>query len=156
MHICRVELETRKTENTSWVPINRALVEEQNNTCSCTIDDATEFVLDRGKKGRKAKRVRTGGIAEFRPKLLDDEGEATRDLLEHGVGEGPVFLGRDPVHHRTATVHVRCTISFVAVGAPDTVRCPLPTVGVGHASPADYATDHCAGCRWLTGQSGEL
>jgi hypothetical protein len=97
MHICRVELETRKTENTSWVPINRALVEEQNNTCSCTIDDATEFVLDGGKKGRKAKRVRTGGIAEFGPKLLDDEGEATRDLLEHGVGEGPVFLGRDLV-----------------------------------------------------------
>jgi hypothetical protein len=32
---------------------------------------------------------------------------------------------------------------FVAVGAPDTVRCtpdslvPLPTIGAGHASPAD-------------------
>jgi hypothetical protein len=46
----------------------------------------------------------------------------------------------------------RC--KFVAVGAPDTVRCPLPTVGAGHASPADCATDHCAGGRWLTGQSG--
>jgi hypothetical protein len=33
-------------------------------------------------------------------------------------------------------------------GAHRTVRCPLPTVGVGHASPAD-----CAGGRWLTGQS---
>jgi hypothetical protein len=41
-----------------------------------------------------------------------------------------------------------------AVGAPDTVRCPLPTVGAGHASPADCATDRCAGDRWLTGQSG--
>ncbi|KAL5661672.1 hypothetical protein ACJX0J_028797, partial [Zea mays] len=35
-----------------------------------------------------------------------------------------------------------------------TVRCPLPTVGAGHASPADCATDRCAGGRWLTGQSG--
>jgi hypothetical protein len=43
---------------------------------------------------------------------------------------------------------------FVTVGAPDTVRCPLPTVGAGHASPADCAADRCAGGRWLTGQSG--
>jgi hypothetical protein len=35
-----------------------------------------------------------------------------------------------------------------------TVRCPLPTVGAGHASLADYAADRCAGGRWLTGQSG--
>jgi hypothetical protein len=39
-------------------------------------------------------------------------------------------------------------------GAHRTVRCPLPTVGVGHASPADCATDRCAGDRWLTGQFG--
>jgi hypothetical protein len=36
-------------------------------------------------------------------------------------------------------------------GAHQTVRCPLPTVGAGHASPADCATDCCAGGRWLTG-----
>ena len=30
----------------------------------------------------------------------------------------------------------------------------LPTVGVGHASPADCASDGCAGGRWLTEQSG--
>ena len=30
----------------------------------------------------------------------------------------------------------------------------VPTVGAGHASPADCVTDHCAGGRWLTGQSG--
>jgi hypothetical protein len=52
----------------------------------------------------------------------------------------------------------RCRL--VAVGAPDTVRCtpdspvPLSTVGVSHASPADLAAVRCAGCRWLTGQSG--
>jgi hypothetical protein len=39
-------------------------------------------------------------------------------------------------------------------GAHRTVWCPLPTVGSGHASPADCAADRCAGGRWLTGQSG--
>jgi hypothetical protein len=39
-------------------------------------------------------------------------------------------------------------------GAHRTVRCPLPTVGAGHASPTDCAADRCAGDRWLTGQSG--
>jgi hypothetical protein len=39
-------------------------------------------------------------------------------------------------------------------GAHRTVRCPQPTVGVGHASRPDCAADHCAGDRWLTGQSG--
>jgi hypothetical protein len=39
-------------------------------------------------------------------------------------------------------------------GAHRTVRCPQPTVGVGHASHADCAADRCFGGRWLTGQSG--
>jgi hypothetical protein len=39
-------------------------------------------------------------------------------------------------------------------GAHRTVRCPQPTVGAGHASPTDCATNRCAGGRWLTGQSG--
>jgi hypothetical protein len=39
-------------------------------------------------------------------------------------------------------------------GAHRTVRCPLPIVGAGHASPTDLAADRCAGIRWLTGQSG--
>jgi hypothetical protein len=41
-------------------------------------------------------------------------------------------------------------------GAHQTVRCPLPTIGVGHASPADCAADHCTVDHWLTGQSGEF
>jgi hypothetical protein len=68
------------------------------------------------------------------------------------------------VHHRTTTVHVWCAISFhswhsrllqLYVGWR-TEHCPvpLPTVGAGHASPADLAADHCAGGRWLSGQSG--
>ena len=38
-------------------------------------------------------------------------------------------------------------------GAHRTVWCPLPTVGAGHASPADCTADRCAGGRWLTEQS---
>jgi hypothetical protein len=34
------------------------------------------------------------------------------------------------------------------------VRCPLPTVGAGHASPVDCAADRCPVDRWLIGQSG--
>jgi hypothetical protein len=41
-------------------------------------------------------------------------------------------------------------------GAHWTVRCPQPTVGVGHTSRADCAADRCSGGCWLTGQSGEL
>jgi hypothetical protein len=39
-------------------------------------------------------------------------------------------------------------------GAHRTVRCPLPTVGADHASPADCVADRCASGHWLTGQSG--
>jgi hypothetical protein len=39
-------------------------------------------------------------------------------------------------------------------GAHRTVQCPLPTIGAGHASPADCTADRCSGGRWLTGQSG--
>jgi hypothetical protein len=41
-----------------------------------------------------------------------------------------------------------------SAGAHRTVQCAQPTVAAGHASPADCATDRCAGDRWLTGQSG--
>jgi hypothetical protein len=41
-------------------------------------------------------------------------------------------------------------------GAHRTARCLLPTVGAGHASPADCVADRCAGDRWLIGQSDEL
>jgi hypothetical protein len=46
------------------------------------------------------------------------------------------------------------TIATSGLLAHRTVRCPLPTVGAGHASPVDCATDRCASDRWLTGQSG--
>jgi hypothetical protein len=35
------------------------------------------------------------------------------------------------------------TVASLGQMAHRTVRCPLPTVGAGHASPADRATDRC-------------
>jgi hypothetical protein len=68
------------------------------------------------------------------------------------------------VRHRTVTVDGLVRISFLFLAqttvapwrrlAHRTVRCPLPTVGAGHVSPADFAADRCAVYRWLTGQSG--
>jgi hypothetical protein len=63
-----------------------------------------------------------------------------RDLLP--------FLAHPTVGPRGQLVHQ--TLS----GAHRTVRCPLPTVGAGHTSPADCAAERCAGNRWLIGQSG--
>jgi hypothetical protein len=54
----------------------------------------------------------------------------------------PTVATSGPLAHRTLS------------GAHRIVRCPLPTVGAGHASPVDLAADLCAGGRWLTGQSG--
>lgn len=40
------------------------------------------------------------GVAEFGAELLDDEGEGAGNLVEHGVGESPMGLGRDlPLSH---------------------------------------------------------
>jgi hypothetical protein len=63
------------------------------------------------------------------------------------------------VAHRTTTIHVRCVIFFLfwrrrTLQIHWTVRCHLPTVGVGHASPVDCTADRCADGRWLTGQFG--
>jgi hypothetical protein len=46
------------------------------------------------------------------------------------------------------------TVADLRQLAHRTVRCPLPTVGAGHASPADLATDRCDDGRWLSGRSG--
>jgi hypothetical protein len=58
------------------------------------------------------------------------------------------FLAQTTVAPRRRLVHR--TLS----GAHRTVRCPLPTVGAGHVSPANFTADRCGVDRWLTRQSG--
>jgi hypothetical protein len=90
-------------------------------------------------------------------------------LLLHAA-RGPFYSPKAarsrPVHHRTVTVDGPVRISFLFWHrwllqrraswrtGHRTVRCLLPTVGAGHASPADCAADRCAGGSWLTEQSG--
>jgi hypothetical protein len=75
--------------------------------------------------------------------------------------------GAPPDNHYSCSVHdclpkkAQLTVAASGLmahrtlsGAHRTVRCPLPTVCAGHASPADCAADRCASDRWLTGQSG--
>jgi hypothetical protein len=59
-----------------------------------------------------------------------------------------------PILAQTTVVDLWQLAHRTLSGAHYTVRCPLPTVGAGHASPADCVADRCAGGRWLTGQSG--
>jgi hypothetical protein len=59
-----------------------------------------------------------------------------------------------PILAQTTVVDLWQLAHRTLSGAHYTVRCPLLTVGAGHASPADCVADRCAGGRWLTGQSG--
>jgi hypothetical protein len=63
-----------------------------------------------------------------------------RDCLPNK--EQSTVAASGPMAHRTLS------------GAHRTVRCPLPTVDVGHASPVDCTAGRCAGNPWLTEQSG--
>jgi hypothetical protein len=65
-----------------------------------------------------------------------------RTVTIDGPVQIPFLFWHRRLLHRRASWHTR--------------HCPVPlsTVGAGHASPADCATDHCAGGRWLTRQSG--
>jgi hypothetical protein len=101
------------------------------------------------------------------PRQLGAVGDQSRKAKLASVGWCTGQSGAPPDSHCSCLV--RDLIPFLAhptvgprgqlahrtlSGAHRTVRCPLPTVGAGHVSPADCAADRCAGDHWLTGQSG--
>jgi hypothetical protein len=100
------------------------------------------------------------GVPFIAPRQLGAVGGQQGRLSLPSVGWRTGQSGPPPVSH--CSCPVRDFLPILAqptVAAPwqlahRTVRCPLPTVGAGHASPADCVADHCAGDRWLTGQSG--
>jgi hypothetical protein len=81
-------------------------------------------------------------------------------LSLHSVGWRTGQSGAPPDSPCSCSVHdllpflAKSTVVAPSRLAHRTVRCLLPTVGAGHASPVDCAADRCAGGRWLTGQSG--
>jgi hypothetical protein len=95
------------------------------------------------------------GVPFIAPRQLGAVGGQQGRLSLPSVGSGA-----PPDNHCSCPVHDLFPIlAQTAVAdswqlAHRTVRCPLPTVGAGHATPADCATDRCAGGRWLTEQSG--
>jgi hypothetical protein len=107
------------------------------------------------------------GVPFIAPRQLGAVGGQQGRLFLPSIGWRTGQSGAPPNSH--CSCPVRDLLPFLAkstVAAPSrlahrtlsdahrTVRCPLPTVGVGHASPVDCAADHCAGGCWLTGQSG--
>jgi hypothetical protein len=106
------------------------------------------------------------GVPFIAPRQLGAVGGILGRLILPSVGWRTEQSGVPPDNH--CSCPVRDFLPFLAQptvatsgwlvhqtlsGAHRTVRCPLPTVGAGHASPADLAADRCAGGRWLTGQS---
>jgi hypothetical protein len=109
------------------------------------------------------------GVPFIAPRQLGAVGDNLGRLILHSVGWRTRQSGAPPDSHCSCPVRdflpfleqpTVATPGWLAhrtlSGAHQTVRCPLPTVGVGHASPTDCATDRCAGDRWLTGPSGEF
>jgi hypothetical protein len=100
------------------------------------------------------------GVPFIAPRQLGAVGGILGRLILPSVGWRTEQSGVPPDSH--CSCPVRDFLAFLAQPivatsgwlAHRTVRCPLPTVGAGHASPADLAADRCAGGRWLTGQSG--
>jgi hypothetical protein len=107
------------------------------------------------------------GVPFIAPRQLGAVGGQQGRLSLPSIGWRTRQSGAPPDSHCSCTVHdllpflAKSTVAEMwqlahraLSSAHRTVRCPLPTVGVGHASPADCAADRCTGERWLTGQSG--
>jgi hypothetical protein len=121
-------------------------------------------------------KVRTRSLGMLRVCLGDSSMRlgvpfiAPRQLGAVGVQQGRPMLpsvgwctghsGAPPDSHCSCPVRdllpilAQSTVAAPGWLAHRTVRCPLSTVGVGHASPVDCVADHCAGGWRLTGQSG--
>jgi hypothetical protein len=107
------------------------------------------------------------GVPFIAPRQLGADGGILGRLILPSVGWRTGQSGVPPDSHCSCLVRdflpflVQPTIAAsgwlahrTLSGAHRIVRFPHPTVGAGHASPADCAADRCTGDRWLTGQSG--
>jgi hypothetical protein len=100
------------------------------------------------------------GVPFIAPRQLGAVGGILGRLILPSVGWRTRQSGVPPDSHCSCSVCdflpflAQPTVATSGWLAHRTVRCPLPTVGAGHTSPADLAIDRCAGGHWLTGQSG--
>jgi hypothetical protein len=102
------------------------------------------------------------GVSFIAPRQLGDIGGQQGRLSLPSVWWRTGQSGTPPDSHCSCPVRdllpilAQTTVADSWQLAHRIVRCPLPTMGTGHVSPADCAANRCAGGRWLTGQSGEL
>jgi hypothetical protein len=100
------------------------------------------------------------GVPFTAPRQLGAVGGILGRLILPSVGWRTGQSGVPPDSHCSCPVRdflpflAQLTVAASGWLAHQTVRCPQPTVGAGHASRADCAADRCAGGRWLTGQFG--
>jgi hypothetical protein len=100
------------------------------------------------------------GVPFIAPRQLGAVGGILGRLILPSVGWRTGQSGAPPDNHCSCPVRdslpnlAQPTIADLWQLAHRTVRCPLPTIGAGHALPADLAADRCADGCWLTGQSG--
>jgi hypothetical protein len=97
------------------------------------------------------------GVPFIAPRQLGAVGDQQgRQFLPY-VGWRTEQSGAPPDNHCSCPVRdflpflAQLTVATSGWLAHRTVRCPQPTVGAGHTSPADCAADRCAGGCWLTG-----
>jgi hypothetical protein len=106
------------------------------------------------------------GVPFIVPRQLGAVGSILGRLILPSVGWRTGQSGAPPGSHCSCPVRdflpflmhpTVATLGWLAhrtlSGVHRTVRCTQPTVGLGHASPANCAADCCSGSHWLTGQS---
>jgi hypothetical protein len=104
------------------------------------------------------------GVPSIAPRQLGAVGDNLGRLILPFVGWRTGQFGAPPDNHcsmsgadllpnlaQTIIATPGWLVHRTLFGAHRTVRCPQPTVGAGHASPADCAADRCAGGRCLAG-----
>jgi hypothetical protein len=102
------------------------------------------------------------GVPSIAPRQLGAVGDQQGRLRLPSVGWRTGQSGAPPDSHCSLSgadllpILAQTTVAPRRRLAHRTVWCPLPTVGAGHVSPANFAADRCAVDRWLTGQSGEF
>jgi hypothetical protein len=100
------------------------------------------------------------GVPFIAPRQLGAVGGILGRLILPSVGWRTGQSGAPPDSHCSCPLRdslpnlAQPTVADLWQLAHRTVRCPLPTVRAGHASPADLTADRCADGHWLTGQSG--
>jgi hypothetical protein len=99
------------------------------------------------------------GVPLIAPRQLGAVGSQQGRQFLPSVGWRTGQSGAPPDNHCSCLVRdflpflAQPTVAASGSLAHRTVRCTQPTIGLGHASPADCATNRFSSGRWLTGQS---